>query len=508
MSPMRWTSPMFLFATLLVTPVAVAGEPAAPSGGEGVAAAASPGNADLRGDDPEAEAQAYLDAWNKEGAPVCAKRDAGCEAKGELLWKAAAQFEAARRRDKAMGVRKLILDPRFHLESTAYGKKAAFELAQDYQSIAEYAEAAALHEAAAQRFPAEAPAPDGLLEAVTLRLGLGDLDRATEDAEVFDKLYGAKRSAQAVKLRLGIVAFLIDKEAFGEARGRLERLMARIDRDGDLGDRIQAHAWLGRSLAKLDDAKRAEREYGIVRALWKEPQVAMKALAGAGDGDAAQARRLGNALTAVGEAIFFFAEKKRVELDAIRYPIYKGPATREQISAHVGTQVAGWIRKKREAIEATEGAYREVLALQPAPPPRWVIASGARVGQMWGKFVAEFRAAPIPREWMGNRPAAGPSDMSNGALRSFYYQQVDAASEPLKQRARGAFATCVDHARKFQFFDEHVRSCEVWLAKNYGAEFSLVAELRPALGGYGWSLRASPAGEAVQARRPERPASP
>ena len=40
--------------------------------------------------------------------------------------------------------------------------------------------------------------------------------------------------------------------------------------------------------------------------------------------------------------------------------------------------------------------YKKIIDLQPSPPPQWVIAAGSRVGAIWGQFVEEFRAAPIP----------------------------------------------------------------------------------------------------------------
>ena len=59
-------------------------------------------------------------------------------------------------------------------------------------------------------------------------------------------------------------------------------------------------------------------------------------------------------------------------------------------------------------------------------------------------------------------------------------------SYPLKEfllglkMAKSAFKTCLDYSIKFQYFDEFSRTCEVWLSKNYGAEYHLVDEFRGA----------------------------
>jgi hypothetical protein len=184
------------------------------------------------------------------------------------------------------------------------------------------------------------------------------------------------------------------------------------------------------------------------------------------------------ALTAVGEALFFFAEKQRVEVEKIRFPEYKGAGTREDVLKHINTKVKEWVGKKRPAIEAAEKEYKKIVDLQPAPPPRWVIAAGSRVGQMWGKFVAEFRAAPIPKEWKGHGIVPGTADLSYDELRGEYFAKLDEASEPQKLTAKGAFKTCLDYSVKYQFFDEYSRKCEEWLSKNYGAEYHLIDEFR------------------------------
>src|SRR6516225_8574296 len=97
---------------------------------------------------------------------------------------------------------------------------------------------------------------------------------------------------------------------------------------------------------------------------------------------------------------------------------------------------------------------------------------------MWGKFVAEFRAAPIPKEWRGHGIVPGTADLTYDELRGEYFAKLDEASEPQKQTAKGAFKTCLDYSVKFQFFDEYTRKCEEWLSKNYGAEYHLIDEFR------------------------------
>src|SRR5262249_16927798 len=107
------------------------------------------------------------------------------------------------------------------------------------------------------------------------------------------------------------------------------------------------------------------------------------------------------------------------------------------------------------------------------------IAAGSRVGQMWGRYVAEFRAAPIPKEWKGHGIVPGTTDLTYDELRKEWYEKLDEATAPNKLTAKGAFKTCLDDSFKFQSFDAYSRACEHWLAKNYGAEYHLIDEFRP-----------------------------
>jgi hypothetical protein len=140
------------------------------------------------------------------------------------------------------------------------------------------------------------------------------------------------------------------------------------------------------------------------------------------------------------------------------------------------------------AIEKVEPEYAKILELKPVSfkataPPRWVIAAGSRAGLMWGDFVDDFRRSPIPAAWLKTE------------LEQIYTRGIDEASEPYKVRhAKPALKKCLDLSVEFQFFDEHSRACEVWLAKNYKGEYHVVDELRgaPTLPSSGASDRAPP----------------
>jgi hypothetical protein len=446
--------------------------------------AADKGGADALGQYAKA-AQAYLDLWKKYGESACETKQPSCERAEEVLYNSAKAFQAARLIAKAIAVRKILIDPRYNLDKTDAARKAVYEIGGNYQAIAVYEEAAKWYEQFASDNPKMEKAPEALQDATLLRLGLGQEAQAIKNADLFNKNYGAKQPAQTAAIAFAIGAHYIDREDWDQARKRLTTTMSQIDKNANIDVQIQAHAMLGQVYLKINNPTSATPEYKKVTGYWKDSAATMKKLDAIGGDEGTKARRLGKVLTAVGEALFFFAEQKRKEVDKIKFPEYKGSGERKEVQKHIDTKVKSWVEKKRPAIEDAEKEFLKILDLQPQPPPRWVIAAGARVGQMWGRFVAEFRAAPIPKEWKqkGTSPFGDPNDPSAPPLtwdeiRGAYYASLDGASEPQKQRAKAAYKKCLDYSVKYQYFDEYSRSCEVWLSKSYGAEYHLIDEFR------------------------------
>ncbi|MFT3775699.1 MAG: hypothetical protein QM820_60910 [Minicystis sp.] len=427
--------------------------------------------------DWEEVANGYLRIWNTYGKDACESKQSTCERMDEVLYNAARAFQAARLVAKAIAVRKMILDPRYNLDKTKLARQSARDIGGNYQAIAVYDEAASWYERFARDNPAADKAPQALEDAIVLRLGLGQEDQALRDAELFEKAHRAKHPALTAHIAFAIGAHYADHEDWEKARKRLSSAMSDIDRSATIDIQIQAHAVLGRVFLRSGSESGAAAEYAKARSLYKDPAAIQAKLAAAGEDEAQTNRRLAKLLTAVGEAIFFSAEQKRKAVDNIHFPEYKGSGLRADVEAHIKTKVADWMKKKRPAIEEAEREYLKVVELKPAPPPRWVIAAGARVGQMWGKFVAEFRAAPIPKEWKKSGPSPY-GDLTWEEIRLAYIGGIDEASEPDRKRAKAAYQTCLEYSSKYQYFDEYSRTCEVWLSKNYGAEYHAIDELR------------------------------
>ena len=417
----------------------------------------------------------YLELWRKycEGPLGKGEKPKQCERADEIVYNMARAYQAGRLLAKSIQARLILLNPKYGLEKSALAQKATYEIGGNYQAIAVYGRAADFFERYVDQTCKRLRkcgefADKALSDAVVLRLGLAQEDKAIEDANTFNRYFGRKKPDQVAQIAFAVAAHYAEKKDWKGAQKRLGAAMRQIDAKAKLDVRVQAHALLGRAYDRTNN-RNAAREYGKVVALWKNPKSAVAAIEeGPGD-SASKQRRLGRALESVGEALFYFAEQKKKKVDAVAFPAYKGPGSKQAVLDHINKKVKGWIGKKRPLIDDATKEYKKIVDLQPVPPPRWVIAAGSRVGEMWGTFVKEFRAAPIP-DYM----------KKDYELRTVYYGALDDASEPQKRQARSAYEVCLGYSVKYQYWDQFSRSCEEWLAENYKAEFHLVDEFRGA----------------------------
>ncbi len=418
-------------------------------------------------------ADAYLELWRTYCEEPLAKgeKPKQCEKADEIVYNMARAYQAARLLAKSIQARQILLSDKYGLNGSELAKKATYEIGGNYQAIAVYDRAADYFEKYAKATDYKGEFADqALSDATVLRLGLGQEDQAISDANAFNKYYGARKAAQAAQIAFAVAAHYGEKKDWNNVQKRLAGTMKLIDSKATPDVQVQAHALLGRAYAQMKRTGPAGQEYSKIVKTWDDPKAAANKVMDIPDEDAAgKQRRLGRALEAVGEAIFFFAEQKKDKVDKIAFPEYKGPGDKDAVLKHIQTKVKDWIGKKRPLIVDASTEYKKIVDLQPVPPPRWVIAAGSRVGEMWGKFVKEFRAAPIPDKIK-----------KDYELRTAYYGALDDASEPQKQQAKGAFEVCLGYSVKYQYFDQFSRACEEWLAENYKSEYHLVDEFRGA----------------------------
>jgi tetratricopeptide (TPR) repeat protein len=422
----------------------------------------------------EAGAVIYLQIWDRYGKAACEAKSAGCERMEEVLYNAARAYQGARRMDKSIVARQILIDPRYHLEHTDLAEKSVHEIGGIFHATAHYDEAATWYERYARESPAAEKSPEALLDSTVLRLGLGQVAQAQADADLYNKNYGSKRPGDSARVAFAMAMHRLEQADLPAAKRAFEGAMGQIDRNATIDVQIQAHAALGRTLAQLGKLPQAAAEYEKVRASFRDPAAVVQAIQRTFEGSLGD-RALGKVLTAVGEAIYFFAEEKRRAAESIALPPFTGTGQRDDLLAYANGPMKTWLVARRAAISEAEKGYAAVLALQPMPPPRWVVPSAARVAGMHARLAAQIRAMPFPKAWK----KAGPSPWGAtwDEIRTTYRTALIEASDPMLARAKAANRSCVDYAARYQWFDESARGCAEWLTRHFPAEYPRIDEI-------------------------------
>ncbi|APR82728.1 Hypothetical protein A7982_08077 [Minicystis rosea] len=281
---------------------------------------------------------------------------------------------------------------------------------------------------------------------------------------------------------------LADDEAWDELRAQLTQAIPALDRHAALDDRLEARALLGRAFGNLGRHEEAAARHRFALALARGATLDERGR------------------DAVGEALFRLAEPERAKAERITLAPYTGQGDRASVLAYLTGPATRWLIRRRAAVEATERAYLRLFGFELPPPvdtsgsmgvdpnawtvdladleriaphsPRWAIAAAARIALGWGAFVEAMRALPVPPPLRGLVPGRNDG-LTYEELRGWYITPIDEPDESLKRRAKQACVAALRLALQHRITDEHTRACEVWLSRNYGAEWHVIDELRP-----------------------------
>jgi hypothetical protein len=229
-----------------------------------------------------------------------------------------------------------------------------------------------------------------------------------------------------------------------EGRARLEALLATPALRWDLA--LAARALVARAF----DADRVDGKAAELYA-----QVVAEARASNGDGTPEQLSRAADAL---GEALFHRGEVLAREADRQVFPTYGGDGSRESMMRFMNREVAAWIRAKSAALENTENAFIEIPKAK-LPSPHWLVLAGFRVGDLWARFVLDFRNVPMPKEWLQNGPIPGIPDLTWAELRATFRETLVEKSEPQAERARKALAICIAKSKAHAILPGRAARC-------------------------------------------------
>lgn len=398
-----------------------------------------------------------------------------CGKLDEVLYNAAINFEASKLIGRAIKVRGVLIDK---FPESELAKKALYLTGANFQALALYPKAADYYESFASKYPNEdgrscteaerkadacPKAADALQDAVFFRLGLGDDEKAVEDAKLYEKNFSKKYARETSQVIYSLASIYERQGDWKKVAEHYQDYLKSYGRQALPNEEIRANTQIGVALWKLDKKKDAERYFKAATKLWSGG--APKNIEKLADGDAEKAQKwIAEGSQATAQALWYLAEYEFAKFDEIKFPEIKGKADMKKVNEWAQGPFVKWIEAKGKALKGAEEAYAKVRDLK---APMWDIAAAERIGVMYRTFVDEFRDAPVPAEIK-----------KDPELMDIYLGSLDEKSQPWVVKATGAFEFCMNLATQVRWFNEFSQQCEQELNRLDPRKYPLAAELR------------------------------
>lgn len=436
---------------------------------------------------------AYLDIielnQNRPESQQCGEMDV-------LLNNAASDYQAGYQVGQAISVRNALIDT---YPNSPLVPEAMFLIGASYHAIAWYDQAADWYERFARAYPTKDQssctaeqvsagtcpiASNALMNATLFRLGLGNIDKAQEDADLFARNYGRSMAYQTAKVMYAIGSYYEHRADWGQTVIYYTRYMHDYGRTAPAHLLLQAQVLIARAYrleGRNDRARETLRAYQNGVHLWETGRIAERvaALEGLSAGEKATIYR--DSVNAAAEAYFYLAEEEFKAVQAITLERYAGGANDQRITEWIQRQLMPWAQRRKAAVDRAILAYNKVRDVKITMTtdagsadiisPPWQIAAAARVGQMYREVVDVLRNVPIPQVVEDNPD-----------LYEIFSNALETQAAPLNDSARSAFQFCLTSSTGARWFNEWSRQCEAELAHMDPAQYPAAVELRGAGG--------------------------
>ena len=355
----------------------------------------------------------------------CERAEPRCARAEEVLFNAARAHRAGRDLEAALRALELLASPQFRFSGELVSR-GILEQGNAYLGTASYEAAASRFERFADTSPKSESAPTALTDAIVLRIGLGHLDRAQADSDLFIKLYG-NRQRDSARLAIALAHAL---EQRGDERAVLRHLEPRM------GVVQKAAPGLTEEAAMLlVRAYRATKRGDRAKKLAEKVAASSVSLPPREIDDPDERLAIGRRMTAIGEARVFVADD----------------ASADALSAPTKKDDAEGIAKKKKAVDDAERLYARVFELAFTPPAPTVDAAAA---------IAQLRARLFAQAFL----ALG-----------------EERAEPAFAEALAANRQCLALSIKLEHRTERARACERWLLRHDPKETKPDSPLPPRL---------------------------
>jgi tetratricopeptide (TPR) repeat protein len=385
---------------------------------------------------------------------------------GEVLWNLAICAEKSSDLESAIRWREELVSKHPDAEQAVWAQPV---LAENYQTLGMFQEAASWYEKYAYKFVGAQDAPEALLQALKIRLALGDLDQALKNSKQFIKHYEAgfmKRPEIIPEIRLSMGRIYEKQGVWDKAIKHYKKFKKKYCTSKTFDYCVRAHLQIAHVWEKKKKSKKALASYKDAKNAYSS--LYAKKLEQE-DPDRGQLLR-----EAIAEVVFRLGEAKlekfedieiedfdpdKVEatasglIEAVKWIDKRGKKSypTDSVKAEVSittlaklitwsnTDLPEWLGAKRTAIMEAEALFERSLEMEVAP---WSIASLARTGDMYLELFDRLMSLPFPT-W----------DYPQQKLKAELWEQYLVS-------ATENYYLCLDLSERLQSWDEWSVHCE------------------------------------------------
>jgi hypothetical protein len=424
----------------------------------------------------------------------------------EVLYNMAIEFEAARLIGAAIKAR-MVLISHEQYKDTVWAKRALYFIGQNYHAIALYEKAAEYYEAFAKKYSGEEEAPEALQNATFFRLGLGQDDKAIDNALLFQKNYTSgkmKRPAEVAMVFFGIGSIFKKNKQWTKVVDHYTKYIKKYKSPSAMDFQIRASMEIGDAYWQLNKIDQAEKWCKEVDNLYaKDPMSKIEWVGSTPEEKEADKAARGRAMfSAVAQARFYLGEIYYKKFKEIKFPEFNPDkmSTKEIAYSEEAEQAATeknlvknkyyhnskqewekyvnwmkfqtwtkkylkeWQTKKDEAMKKADTYFAETVKIG---IEQWEIAAAARHGDMYREFYQALYDAPVA-DIIKEDP-----DMLDA-----YNDARDEMALVYKGEAVVGFEHCLEKAKEKRWFNEWSQLCEQELNRLDPKKYPISAEMR------------------------------
>jgi len=327
-----------------------------------------------------------------------------CGKLDEVLYNAAINFEAARLLGRAIKVRKVLIDK---YKDSEWAKRAVFLIGANFHALALYDQAADYYEQFANRFPGEdgksctekektvgtcAIAHEALQNATFFRLGLGNEEKANQDAKDFEKYFKTRYPRESSQVKFSVGSIYERQKNWNKVIEHYKNYLNSYRKSALPNEIIEANVKIGTAYLQMNDKSamsKAEPYFKAAQKTWTSG--AAEQIAKSGLEDDKKARALASAKIATAEAVFYISDELFERFKAIKFPTYqpktklsdkekklytpavveKRKKMKEEFDKWMQGDFVKWMDQKASALKEAEKSYGQITELL---VPEWEIA--------------------------------------------------------------------------------------------------------------------------------------